>query len=302
MTARRLLDALGGSDNVSSVSMCMTRLRLELAHPELANYQDIASIHRVLSVRPRGASGVEVVFGPAVVEAIGRAVASLTGRPLSSRNAKAVNGISPVASRRKTQNRRGVRILGKDYLSPAEPRQLDRQDLDHLRELLSMVDEPKGGERSDAEGAGSLKALVINGPNMNLLGLREPGIYGRRSYEDLIDLCREAGEDLGFDEVRCIQSNHEGDIVDAIQDARGLFDGIVMNPAAYTHTSVAILDALKAVAIPCVEVHVSDVPEREDFRQVSYVRNACIACVIGEGLEGYVHALQILAEHLRAKR
>lgn len=143
-----------------------------------------------------------------------------------------------------------------------------------------------------------MKALIINGPNINMLGIREPGIYGTMSYEALVDLCQRAGREYGFEEVECFQSNHEGSIVDAIQQALGTFDGIVINPAAYTHTSIAILDALKAVALPAVEVHISVVEDREDFRQVSYAGLACFARVSGEGIQGYARALQLLSERL----
>ena len=143
-----------------------------------------------------------------------------------------------------------------------------------------------------------MKALVINGPNLNMLGIREPGIYGSDNYDHLVQICKEAGAAQGFDEVEVFQSNHEGSIVDKIQEAYGKVDGIVINPAAYTHTSVAILDALKAVAIPAVEVHISAVETREDFRQVSYARLACFATITGKGLQGYAHALELLKEHL----
>lgn len=143
-----------------------------------------------------------------------------------------------------------------------------------------------------------MKALVINGPNINLLGLREPAIYGTQDYQVLLSLVERAGRELGFERVDAYQSNHEGDLVDAVQRAYGVYDGIVMNPGAYTHTSIALLDALKAVGIPTVEVHISDVASREDFRQVSYVRAACVATVCGEGIEGYRHALRIIAERL----
>ncbi len=143
-----------------------------------------------------------------------------------------------------------------------------------------------------------MNALVINGPNLNMLGIREPDIYGRQTYDDLIELCRAAGEKEGFDTVNVYQSNHEGDLIDTIQQALGVYDGIVINPAAYTHTSVGILDALKAVQIPAVEVHISAVDEREGFRQISYAGMACFDRVVGEGLTGYAHALHILKEHL----
>lgn len=146
-----------------------------------------------------------------------------------------------------------------------------------------------------------MKALVINGPNLNMLGIREPGIYGTDNYEKLVEICQNAADELGFDGVEVFQSNHEGALVDCIQEAYGMVDGIVINPAAYTHTSVAILDALKAVGIPAVEVHISAVEEREDFRQISYAGKACFAKVTGEGLAGYAHALKLLAEKLKAQ-
>ena len=138
-----------------------------------------------------------------------------------------------------------------------------------------------------------MKILVLNGPNINFLGIREPGIYGRETYDDLCAKCREYAVENGID-VEFYQSNHEGALVDAIQNAYGEFDGIVFNPAAYTHTSIALLDALKAVGIPTVEVHISDVSKREDFRQVSYVRSACVATVAGMGTDGYLKAMDIL--------
>lgn len=142
-----------------------------------------------------------------------------------------------------------------------------------------------------------MNVLVINGPNLNLLGVREPDLYGKQDYATLVSLVEEtcAQEGLG---VEVYQSNHEGDIVDKIQAALGKFDGIVINPAAYTHTSVAILDALKAVALPAVEVHISDVSKREEFRQVSYARLACIKTYMGLGLEGYRQAILYLKDYL----
>ena len=142
-----------------------------------------------------------------------------------------------------------------------------------------------------------MKILVLNGPNLNLLGLREPAIYGSGTYADLLDFIRKSASEAGL-EVYCRQSNHEGTLVDFIQEAYGKYDGIVINPAAYTHTSVALLDALKAVSLPAVEVHLSDVSLREDFRQVSYVRLACRKTFMGLGFEGYRQALLFLKETL----
>ena len=140
-----------------------------------------------------------------------------------------------------------------------------------------------------------MRILVLNGPNINMLGIREPGIYGKNTFADLLELLKETGSRLGI-EVSQFQSNHEGDLVDKIQWAYGKIDGIVINPAAYTHTSVAILDALKAVSIPAVEVHISDVDSREAFRQISYPGLACEKTITGEGLDGYRQAIVYLAE------
>ena len=138
-----------------------------------------------------------------------------------------------------------------------------------------------------------MKILVINGPNLNMLGIREPEMYGRETYEDLLEKIRRHAEQTG-NEVSFYQSNHEGDLVDAIQEAYGKQDGIILNPGAYTHTSVALLDALKAVGIRTVEVHITDVDEREEFRKISYVRAACEKTISGRGTDGYLEAMDFL--------
>ena len=145
-----------------------------------------------------------------------------------------------------------------------------------------------------------MKILVLNGPNINMLGIREPGVYGKQSYAELLRLLEIWANELDV-EMEHYQSNHEGALVDKIQAAYGVFDGIVINPAAYTHTSIAILDALKAVAIPAVEVHISDVKAREDFRQISYAGKACIKTIMGQGLDGYRQAMIFLTEVLSAE-
>ena len=138
-----------------------------------------------------------------------------------------------------------------------------------------------------------MKILVINGPNLNMLGIREPDLYGHETYADLLEKIRRHAEKSGT-EVTFFQSNHEGDLVDAIQGAYGVHDGIILNPGAYTHTSVALLDALKAVGIRTVEVHITDVDEREPFRKISYVRAACEKVIIGHGTDGYLEAMDAL--------
>ena len=141
-----------------------------------------------------------------------------------------------------------------------------------------------------------MKILVLNGPNLNMLGIREPEIYGNKTYKDLCNLIEDYANKKEI-EVEVFQSNHEGDLVDEIQDAYGEYNGIVINPAAYTHTSVALLDALKAVGIPAVEVHISDVSKREDYRQISFVREYCFATVTGLGFDGYLKAIDLLLEN-----
>ena len=140
-----------------------------------------------------------------------------------------------------------------------------------------------------------MKILVLNGPNINMVGIREPGIYGKNTFADLLCLLDQTAKELGIEIIQ-YQSNHEGDLVDKIQSAFGTMDAIVINPAAYTHTSVAILDALKAVSLPAVEVHISDVSSREPFRQISYAGMACEKTIMGQGLDGYRQAICYLCD------
>ena len=145
-----------------------------------------------------------------------------------------------------------------------------------------------------------MKILVLNGPNLNLLGIREPGIYGSETYRDLLEKIAAHAQTRGVS-VDCFQSNHEGALVDRIQEAYGNTDGIVINPGAYTHTSIALLDAVKAVGIPTVEVHISDVARREPFRSVSYIRAACVGSITGHGTDGYLEAMDLLIERSHEK-
>ena len=145
-----------------------------------------------------------------------------------------------------------------------------------------------------------MKILVLNGPNLNMLGIREPGIYGSETYRDLLEKIAAHAQTRGAS-VDFFQSNHEGALVDRIQEAYGNTDGIVINPGAYTHTSIALLDAVKAVGIPTVEVHISDVARREPFRSVSYIRAACVGSIIGHGTDGYLEAMDLLIERSHEK-
>jgi 3-dehydroquinate dehydratase type II len=141
-----------------------------------------------------------------------------------------------------------------------------------------------------------MNLLILNGPNLNMLGIREPEIYGSETYDDLCNLIESHAKEIGV-QVTLLQSNHEGALVDAIQDAFGQMDGIIINPGAYTHTSIALLDAVKAVSIPTVEVHISDPDTREEFRRVSYIRAACVKTILGHGFKGYLEAMDFLAEY-----
>lgn len=146
-----------------------------------------------------------------------------------------------------------------------------------------------------------MKILVINGPNINMLGIREPEVYGKENFAFLCKTVEDYAAEKGI-EVKLYQSNHEGCLVDEIQASYGKFDGIVINPGAYTHTSIAILDAVKAVQLPTVEVHISDVSSREDFRQISFVRSACIGTITGQGIKGYTLAIDMLINHLKENK
>ena len=172
-----------------------------------------------------------------------------------------------------------------------------RQDLTALYRLLFARSRARQSELRAGSGENSLRVLVLNGPNLDMLGIREPELYGNKDYASLVEFIGQAAKEEKL-LVSCVQSNSEPELIDRIHASMGRYDGIVFNPAAYTHTSVALLDALKAVGLPCVEVHLTDVSSREPFRAVSYVRQACIACVTGEGFEGYRKALKILKEHL----
>lgn len=296
--ARDVLAAVGGAKNVTANDICMTRLRLLTEDPSLVDTEQLSGTSGVLGIVKRGTNGVEVVFGPGKVDGVHDAIAGLTGLVSDAAD------FSPDAPAESDALRVTISDKGLPSSDDAEDDK-DAMDLDDMRELMSILDaedqkdEPAeaedGAAEEEPEGA---RVLVINGPNINMLGIREPKIYGSQSYQALLQLCQETAKDAGFAECSCFQSNHEGDLVDAIQDAYGSYDGIVINPGAYTHTSIAILDAAKAVGLPMVEVHISKVDEREDFRQVSYIRSVCFETVCGLGIEGYRKAIYDLAEKI----
>jgi len=339
LVAHNVLDAVGGRSNVERNAVCMTRLRLSLFDMGQVNFERLLRLPGVLGVAPYGECGIEVVFGPAIIEGVFQRFVGLTGLnhdERSFRKAPEAEGGRPSEPGAVDAFLHPSAADPRDEQDSELPGGIDPDEAQWLRDIVGMggaaasaaPEAPEGtsvlsragtgdydnrlrrllaqskdraareqfSERS-AEGVGVMgpRLLVINGPNLNMLGIREPGIYGNDSYATLVDLCERVGLEEGFAYVECFQSNHEGDLVDMIQEAFGQVAGIVINPGAYTHTSVALLDALKAVGIPAVEVHISQVSEREEFRQVSYVRAACFETITGEGVQGYVHAIRDLA-------
>ena len=295
--AKEVLDAVGGKANVTGNDICMTRLRIKTEDPSLVDTDQLTATRGVLGIVQRGKGGIEVVFGPGNVEDVHEALADLTGIESSE------TGFSDGGPSR-------MDVIVSSHAETADEDTAvdddEDDDLSSVESLVSLLDaddetsekkpEPSCGDA--VEDVEPVSVLVLNGPNINMLGIREPGIYGSESYTDLLQLCQDTAAEVGFDRCTCFQSNHEGDLVDAIQDAMGKYDGIVINPGAYTHTSIAILDAAKAVRLPIVEVHISKVEEREEFRQVSYIRQACFETITGMGINGYRKAILDLAEKL----
>ena len=294
--AKEVLDAVGGKANVTGNDICMTRLRIKTEDPSLVDTDQLTATRGVLGIVQRGKGGIEVVFGPGKVEDVHEALADLTGIESSE------TGFSDGGPSR-------MDVIVSSHAETADEDTAvddDEDDLSSVESLVSLLDaddetsekkpEPSCGDA--VEDVEPVSVLVLNGPNINMLGIREPGIYGSESYTDLLQLCQDTAAEVGFDRCTCYQSNHEGDLVDAIQDAMGKYDGIVINPGAYTHTSIAILDAAKAVRLPIVEVHISKVEEREEFRQVSYIRQACFETITGMGINGYRKAILDLAEKI----
>lgn len=308
--AEEVLAAVGGKDNVTANDICMTRLRILTQDPSRVNTDQLSAARGVLGFVQRGQNGIEVVFGPGKVEAVHEAIVKLTG--IEGDNEPFAGGAeaSPAALHvHISQNPlRDAAIVQNEVDEAASPAPED--PVADLVSLLDAIEPTTDDEDVSEESADALveakhasqespaRVLVINGPNINMLGIREPDIYGHDTYRGMLQLCHDAAEEAGFTECTCFQSNHEGDLIDAIQDSYGSYAGIVINPGAYTHTSIAILDAAKAVGLPMVEVHISKLDEREEFRQVSYIRAACFETVTGMGIEGYRKAILDLADHI----
>lgn len=302
--ANDLLAAVGGKANVTANDLCMTRLRILTDNPSLVDAEQLSATSGVLGIVKRGSNGFEVVFGPGRAESVHDALVNLTGIDSESDSIEGMQkDVDPSITVSISKN--PLRAATTKQNAQAEATGTDPDDFESVKSLLGLLDE-KEAERDvaakdeDEPAADSREAsvLVINGPNINMLGIREPAVYGTENFQALLDLCHKSAKEAGFAKCDCVQSNHEGDLVDAIQAAYQAYDGIVINPGAYTHTSIAILDAAKAVGLPVVEVHISKVEEREDFRQVSYIRQACFETVTGLGIQGYRKAILDLAKHI----
>ena len=295
--AEEVLAAVGGRENVMANDICMTRLRILTEDPALVDTDQLSAARGVLGFVKRGANGIEVVFGPGKVEAVHEALVELTGiegdeEAFEGTGKSVTSPIHVHISQNPLRDAALVQRETEEESSDAAP------DEASVEELVSLLDSIEPADEPAAERETRARVLVINGPNINMLGIREPDIYGHDSYQTMLSTCQTAAREAGFSECTCFQSNHEGDLIDAIQDAYGSYAGIIINPGAYTHTSIAILDAAKAVGLPMIEVHISKLDEREEFRQVSYIRAACFETIAGLGVEGYRKAMFDMAAHL----
>lgn len=283
--AHEILNAIGGSKNLTHNEVCMTRLRLSIDDMTLIDHEQLATATGVLGIVGKGSNGLEVVFGPNLVSQVNNSLNCILGEP-----EKTFCSLDEKRSDNPAQHNEEVDELI-SLLAQKNTLDQDEEDFDGLVSDLDADD-----FEDDLEAP---RLLIINGPNINMLGIREPEIYGKADYRTLIETCKEEALSQGFSDCVCYQSNHEGDLVDAIQDALGSYDGIIINPAAYTHTSVALLDAALAVQIPMIEVHLTDISTREDFRHISYIKDACFAAVAGKGIDSYREAIQLMAVHLK---
>ena len=296
--AELILWALGGKGNVRACGVCATRLRFLVNNISAVDRESLADVRGVLGISRMGLYGIELVLGPGLVHDVSEDIAKITGIRSTEAELSDFNNVAPASglsihiSTAKSIEKAPADDGDEDDDEDDEADTVDAEDSEDDDDFDEFV-------RSVSEAEREASLLVINGPNINMLGVREPDVYGKQDFSALLELCKQVAAKEGFVDCLCFQSNHEGDIVDKIQDAYQVFDGIVINPGAYTHTSVAILDALKAVSIPAIEVHISNVDEREEFRKVSYVRAACFETISGMGIDGYRKAIEDMANHLR---
>ena len=305
--ATNVLASAGGKDNVTTVTSCMTRLRLSVHDMNKINKEDISALSNVLGVLDRSNHSIEIVFGPSVIKDVYTNFIKLLNdntklgdsfipdRPKGSMNVQISPGRRMSYAAQAQAHAKRLQEENTDTNKVVEP----TSEIEELCALLDMQDEaPAPYTNYEVSKPKECKVLVINGPSINLLGIREPAIYGSQTYSQLLNVCAKTAKQVGFSECKCFQSNHEGEIVDEIQHAYKIYDAIVINPAAYTHTSIAILDALRAVNIPTIEVHLSNIDSREEFRRTSYTSLACIKTIKGKGIDGYAQAIQELATYI----
>ncbi|MBO7673527.1 MAG: type II 3-dehydroquinate dehydratase [Atopobiaceae bacterium] len=287
--ARAVLVSLGGADNVLTNTVCMTRLRVTLANPGQVDYERLADVRGVLGTAIRGSNGLEVVFGPRMIDGIYHAFIKLTGKAAGSdelfpMSRQETNMHVQIRTEQRTQSSADGSSSGTSFINDSE--------LSLLEDIFGRRDDDDSSEKP----AGQWRLLVVNGPNLNMLGV---GSCASDEYPQdfpaLLELCKQAAQDVGFARCDCFQSNHEGDLVDKIQDAFGMYEAIVINPGAYG-TSSALFEALRTVCIPSVEVHLT---KRE---QTDIVGDVCVATTSGHGVEGYRRAIIMAAQYLNGKR
>ncbi len=297
--AAAVLECVGGFTNVISSSLCATRLRISLRDANLVERNALHSINGVLGIADRNSNGIEVVFGPNMVRSVFQAFEQLTGpSPQQATEDQAVF-TRPMSNFQVTitpETPGAPQVQGSVARSVEMPVPVEDNDTNALLEMLDDPTEDFGPIFDDLDLGPRL--LVINGPNINMLGIGDSKLFGDVDFSSLLDLCHTSAREAGFDDCECYQSNHEGDLIDHVQDAFDLFDAIVINPGAYAHTSIALHDALVMVGIPAIEVHISYASEQNDFRQHSYVGEACLQTIEGKGIEGYREAIFALAEHI----
>ena len=285
--AQNVLLAIGGSDNLVSNEVCMTRLRLTVTDPTRIDTEQLGNLQGVLGIVGRGVNGIEVVFGPNIAQQVNAAITAC-------RNHTQTSQVISMPEDSSTSDEKEVEQL----ISLLRNVDLSVDNLSHTGTFDDDPKEESAANEEPTQDEQGLRLLIINGPNINMLGIREPKLYGKQDYRTLIKICKEEANNQGFIDCVCYQSNYEGDLVSAIQDALGTYDAILINPAAYTHTSIALLDAALSVQIPMVEVHLTDINEREEYRRVSYLKDACIGVCCGKGFESYREGIALLAKYL----
>lgn len=321
--ANDVLCAIGGIANIAFNSVCMTRLRISCVDPQLINTEQLRTIHGVLGVAYHESGALEIVFGPGKVQDINQALSQilLDARKItpskrtdtSSYESVSEPSDNPYTTTQNDQkgglDNNAVRASNNKKVGSDTTRLIET---DEMTRLLHQVEQNRSSEdlatktsirenKDHTRAHTKARLLVINGPNINLLGICDTSLYGNENYQDLLTICQKSAKEAGFAQCSCFQSNHEGDLVEAIQDAYDAYDAIVINPGAYAHTSIALLDAAVAVGLPMVEVHISPLDKRETFRQHSYIRSACQESIVGMGCAGYRKAIFDLAAHLQLK-